>query len=169
MLTFCVKTCRTSFIPKHSMDFVHLHVWYGMMIDNGPKFYAVPSLPLSPPLWPQGQDHGLRIFMLKVYVKVFRTSLFPNLWWIWFMYGICMKILIGRTFYTVPSLSPSWYQCQGHGLRICMLKFYNVIKAFRSSVVTNPGKDLVYTWYENPKFYAVPSPRPYMTTGLWMF
>ena len=45
------------------------------MIDIGPKFYAVPSHPLT---WPQGQGHRLRSFMLKFCVKCFKASLFPN-------------------------------------------------------------------------------------------
>ena len=46
---------------------------FGMMIDTGPKFYIV----LSPPPY-MTLSNGLRTFMLKFYVKVFRTSLFPN-------------------------------------------------------------------------------------------
>ena len=45
------------------------------MIDTGLKFYAEPSTPHT---WPSGQGHRLRTFMLKFYVKVFRTSLFLN-------------------------------------------------------------------------------------------
>ena len=52
--------------------------WYGMMIDIGPKFYAVPSTVTRPPLPIIPSCDGLRIFMLKFYVNVFRTSLFPN-------------------------------------------------------------------------------------------
>ena len=46
-----------------------------MMIDTGPKFYTVPSPPHTS-LY--GQGHGLKTFMSKFCVKVFRTSLFPN-------------------------------------------------------------------------------------------
>ena len=46
-----------------------------------------------------------------------------------------------------------------------MLKFY--IKVFRTSLFPNPMMDLVPVWYDDidtvPKFYAVPSPPPYMT------
>ena len=48
---------------------------FGVMIDTGPKFYTVPS---PPPYMTLGQGYGLRTFMLKFYVKVFRSSLFPN-------------------------------------------------------------------------------------------
>ena len=46
-------------------------IWY--MIDIGPKFYTVPS---PPPI----HDFKVKVmaFMLKFYIKVFRTSLFPN-------------------------------------------------------------------------------------------
>ena len=61
-------------------DFQTLHVcsirfMFGMMIDMGPKFYAVPS-PL--PYMTLRSGHRLRTFMLKFCIKVFRTSLFPN-------------------------------------------------------------------------------------------
>ena len=70
MLKFCVKVFRTSLFPNPVMGLVH--VWYD---DTGPKFYTA----LSPPhTWPFGQGHGLRTFLLKFYVKVLRTSLFPN-------------------------------------------------------------------------------------------
>ena len=48
---------------------------FDLMIDISPKFHWVPS---PPPYMPLRQGHGLKIFMLKFYVKVFRTSLFPN-------------------------------------------------------------------------------------------
>ena len=52
-------------------------IWFmfGVMIDTGPKIYTVPS---PPPI------HDLKVkatdltFMLKFYVKAFRSSLFPN-------------------------------------------------------------------------------------------
>ena len=97
------------------------------MIDIGPKFYTEPYPPRS---------------MLKFYVKVFRTSFFQTLWWNWFIYGICMKILIGQPFYSVPSLPPARTQGQSHGLRIFMLKFY--VKVFRTMLFTNTMMDLVY-------------------------
>ena len=46
---------------------------FGMMIDTGPKFYTV----LSPPPYMTLRSRS-RTFMLKFYIKVFRTSLFPN-------------------------------------------------------------------------------------------
>ena len=58
---------------------------YGMMIDIGPKFYAVPSLPSY-----MTSRSRSRIVMLMFYVKAFRTSSFPNpsieLVYVWYMY-----------------------------------------------------------------------------------
>ena len=55
---------------------------YDMMIDIGLNFLCTTI--------PQGQVHGLRIFMLKFYFKGFKTSLFPNhlmdLVYVWYMY-----------------------------------------------------------------------------------
>ena len=39
-------------------------------------------------------------------VNIFGTSLFPNLWWIWFMFG--MMIDTGPKFYSVPSPPLAW-------------------------------------------------------------
>ena len=57
-------------------------IWFifGMMIHIGPKFCAVPSSHPPPPSHSclgQGDSH-VKIFMLKFYVKVFRTSLLLN-------------------------------------------------------------------------------------------
>ena len=45
---------------------------FGMMIDIGPEFYAVPSPPPYMTLRSKSQT-------FKLNIKVFRTSLFPNL------------------------------------------------------------------------------------------
>ena len=80
------------------MDLVH--VWY--MMDIGPKLYGVPSPPLY--IWPLGQGHRLRIFMLKFYVKGFRACYFQTRSIISFMFG--MMIDTGPKFYRVPSPFP---------------------------------------------------------------
>ena len=51
------------------------------------------AVPLQSSTWPEDQGHGLRIFMLKFYLKIFRISLFPNLRWILFVYRYWSKIL----------------------------------------------------------------------------
>ena len=83
---------------------------YGMMIDVGPNFYGISS---PPPMCPQGQGHGLRIFMLKFYIKVFRTSLFPNTLMdsvnVWYMYeDIDWLNILNNTIPTSIMISRSW-------------------------------------------------------------
>ena len=76
---------------------------YGMMRDIGPKFYAILSPPHSVTT---SQGHGLRIIMLKFYVKVFRISLFPNplmaLVYVWYMYEDIDRLNILHS--TIPTL-----------------------------------------------------------------
>ena len=62
-----------------------------------------------------------RRLRVKVFVKVFKTSLFCNLTMIWFIFG--MIIHIGPKFCAVPSPHPRSCHGQGHRLRIFMLKF----------------------------------------------
>ena len=65
------------------MDFVHVKYddrYWSKVLHS--------AIPIPPVIRPQGQDHGLRIFKLKFYVKVFRTSLFPNP----LMFGLCMVL-----------------------------------------------------------------------------
>ena len=72
---------------------------FGMIIDTGPKFYAVPSPPST---WPLGQGHtDLEFFMLKFYFKALGPHYFQTLWYILFMFGIIDN---GQKFYEVPSL-----------------------------------------------------------------
>ena len=86
-------------------------IWFtfGMMIDTGPEFYTVPSririvywwnaetTITHPHIWLLDQGHRHRTFMLKFYVKVFRTSLFPNpvvyLFHVWYDDRCWSKIL----------------------------------------------------------------------------
>ena len=66
---------------------------FGLMIDIGPKFYAVPS---PTPYMTLGQGHGLRIFMLKF----LGPHYFQTIWYIWFIFG--MMVDIGWKFHAVP-------------------------------------------------------------------
>ena len=75
---------------------------FGMMIDIGLKLYTVPSpapyMTLRSRSW---------IFMLKFCDKVFRTSLYPNLWCIWFMSSLIIDT--GPKCYAVTSPFPPQY------------------------------------------------------------
>ena len=83
--------------------------------------------------------------MLKFYVKVFRTSLFPNpvmdLVYIWYDDRYWSKIL----FSTIPTPM--------HDFKVkvaditFMLTFY--VKVFRTSLFPNPLMDLVHVWYDD--------------------
>ena len=55
-------------------------IW--MKIYTVQTFYTVPFLP---PTLPQGQGHGLKNFMLKFHITVFRSSVFTNPVRIWFI------------------------------------------------------------------------------------
>ena len=90
----------------------------------------------------EGTDLNLNV---KVFVKVFKTSLFPNLIidfiHLWYDYTYWSNLLRS----TIPTT-------QGHvkvkvTLRIFMLKFY--IKAFRISLLLNYMTDLVSIWYHD--------------------
>ena len=60
---------------------------FGMMIDIGQKFYAIPYQPGY--LMVKVMD---RIFMLKFYIKVFRASLFPSLLMDFVHFGMMIDI-----------------------------------------------------------------------------
>ena len=79
---------------------------------------------------------------VKVFVKVFKTSCFPNLISVlihlWYDDTYWSKILCS----TIPVPPRS---CQGHRLRIFLLKFY--VKVFRISLLLNCMMDLVPIWY----------------------
>ena len=113
-----------------------------------------PPLPIIP--W----SDGLRIFMLKFYVNVFRTSLFPNplmdLVYVRYMYEAIDWSNILHS--TIPTLT--WSQGQGHGPRIFMLKFYIQV------LIIYP-LDSVDIWYEDiywSKILCCTIPSPYMTS-----
>ena len=114
-----------------------------MMIYIGPKFCAVPSLT---PRSPQGQGHGLRIFMLNYYIKIFKTSLFPNhsidLVHIWYDDKYWSKVL--RSTILVSLGHP---KVKGHGHRIFELKFY--VKVNKTSLFPNHLIDLLHVWYDD--------------------
>ena len=72
---FCslyVNVLRTSLFSNPLMDLVH--VWY----DD--RFWSniLQGTIRTSRSWPSGQGHRLRIFMLKLYVKVFRTSVYTT-------------------------------------------------------------------------------------------
>ena len=101
--------------------------------------------------------------MLKFYVKVFTTSLFPNslmdLIHIWYDDRYWSKILQG----TIPT-PRTWSWGQSNRLRMFMLKF--CVTVFRTSLFINPLMDLVHVWYDDrhwSKILRVPSPPWYMT------
>ena len=81
---------------------------------------------------------------VKVFVKVFKTSLFPNLIidfiHLWYDDTYWSKILRS----TIPNITRSCHG-QGHRLRIFMLKFY--VKVFRISLLLNYMMDLFPIWY----------------------
>ena len=87
MLSFAVF--RTSLFPNPMVDLVH--------IDTGSKILH--STIVNPIHDLKVKDTDLRAFMVEFYVKVFRTSLFPNPWYIYFMFG--MMIDAGPKFYVV--------------------------------------------------------------------
>ena len=81
----------------------------------------------------------------KVFVQVFKTSLFPNLTTdkihLWYDDTYWPKIL--RSTIRTPRSCKS----QGHGLRIFILKLY--VKVFRISLLLNQMMDLVPVWYHD--------------------
>ena len=99
-----------------------------------------------PPTWPYDQGHGLGIFMLKFYVKVFRTSLFPNLVMdlvhMWYDDRYWSKLLCSTI--TIPLHS---LKVKVTDLDFFMSKFY--IKVFRISLFPNLVMDLVHIWYDD--------------------
>ena len=72
---------------------------FGMMMDTGPKFYTVPSPAPYMTLRSRSQT-----FMIKFYIKVFRTSLFPNPMMDLVHFGTMIDT--GLKFYAVPSTPP---------------------------------------------------------------
>ena len=103
-----VKVFKTSLFPNLITDLIHL--WYD---DNiGPNFVQYhPHHSRSC----EGQDHRLRIFMLKFYVKVFRISLLLH-WMdfvpIWYYDRHRSKVSIS----TISTHDRPWGR--GHRLRI---------------------------------------------------
>ena len=71
MLKFYVKVFRTSLFPKPFIDLVH--VWYDKRYGSKIVRTTIPT-----PMHDLKVKVRLRTFMLKFYVKVFRTSLFLN-------------------------------------------------------------------------------------------
>ena len=127
-----------------------------MMIDTGPIFYSVPSLP---PCMTLGQGHRLRTFMLTFYVKVFRISLFPNplmdLVHLWYNDRYWSKIL--------HSVIPD--PIHDFKVKVTDLELLSkfCVKVFRTSLFPNPLKDLVYIWYDDRYwskilFSTIPTP-----------
>ena len=84
---------------------------------------------------------------VKVFIKVFKTSLFPNLITdlihLWYDDTYWSKILHSST----PTPRSGQGQGQGHRLRIFILKFY--AKVFRISLLLNQIMDLVPIWYHD--------------------
>ena len=92
---------------------------------------------------------------VKVFVKVFKTTLNPNL------VTDLIHLLYDDTYWStfLRSTNPQHPRsCQGqeHRLRILMLKFYT--KVFRISLLLNYTMDLVPIWYKDR--YCPPSPPP---------
>ena len=91
MLKFCVKVFRTSLFPNPMMGLVH--VWYDDRYGSKILHSTIPT-PIHD-LKVKVTD--FRTFMLKFYVKVFRTSLFPNpvvyLFHVWYDDRCWSKIL----------------------------------------------------------------------------
>ena len=87
-----------------------------------------------------------RTFMLKFYVTVFRTSLFPKLWWIWFMFGTMIDT--GLKFYAVPFTHPIYdLKVKVTDLELLCYKFY--VKVFRTSLFLNSMVYLFHVWHDD--------------------
>ena len=119
------------------------------MIDTGPKFYIVPS----PPPYMTLRSRS-RTFMLKFYVKLFRTSLFPNpmvyLFHVWFDDRCLSKILCSTIPNPVHGFKVKVTDLEFLYWSLC-LSFYNVkplMDWFMFGMVIETG----------PKFYVVPFP-----------
>ena len=96
---------------------------------------------------------------VKVFVKVFKTTLNPNL------VTDLIHLLYDDTYWStfLRSTNPQHPRsCQGqeHRLRILMLKFYT--KVFRISLLLNYTMDLVPIWYKDR--YCPPPPPPHTHT-----
>ena len=136
MFKFYIKVFRTSLFPNPMMDLVH--VWYDDRYWSKNLHSAIPT-----PI------HDLKVKvtnfeLLNFYIKVFRTSLFPNpmmdLVHVWYDDRYWSKNLHSA----IPTLI--------HDLKIKvtnfeLLKFY--IKVFRTSLFQNPMMDLVHVWYDD--------------------
>ena len=102
MLKFCIKVFRTSLFPNPMMDLVH--IWYDDRYWSKILHSTIPT-----PIHDLKVMVTDRTFMLKFYVKVFRTSLFPNpvvyLFHVWYDDRCWSKILCSMIPSPVHALS----------------------------------------------------------------
>ena len=97
---------------------------------------------MTHPGWPWGQGHRLRNFMLKFFIKVFRSLYLLNM-----LMDQVDTLHVGRFWSEVLCstivVHPGWPWGQGHGLKNFMLKFF--IKDLRSLYLLNMLMDQVDT------------------------
>ena len=137
-------------VPINSIIQVHLKLWMNTNCFVQGMFIHRPDPNAF--LFSSPEQHSWRAIVLtsasasasanvKVFVKVFKTSLFPNLITdlihLWYDDTYWSKIL--RSTIRIPL-----GQEQGHGIRIFMLKFY--VKVFKISLLLNQMMDLVPIW-----------------------
>ena len=114
---------------------------FGMMIDIGPKYYGVPS----PSLYMTLRSRSRTFFMLKFYVKDFRTSLFPNpmmdLVHVWFDDRYWSKSFWGTIPTHIHDFKVKVRDSEFH------VKFY--VKVFSTPIFPNPVMDFIHVWYDD--------------------
>ena len=138
MLKFYVKVFRTSLFSNPMMDLVY--IWYDDKYWSKILFNTIPT-----PMHDLKVKSQARTFMLTFYIKVFRTSFFPNplmdLVHIWCDDKYWSKIL----FNTIPT--PMHDLKVKSQARTFMITFY--VKVFRTSLFPNPIMDLVHVWCDD--------------------
>ena len=118
-------------------------VWYDDRYWSKILHSTIPTESLGP-VSSHGQGHRLRTFMLKSYVKDFRTSLFPNplmdLVHVWYDDRYWSK------FYTLPF--PPLYMT---------LELYVKVlhKIFKTRLFLNPMIYLVHIWYGDRYWFKI--------------
>ena len=105
---------------------------YSMMVDIGPKFYAIFSQPTYMTSRSMSQN-----FCLSFCIKVFWTIFFSNLFW---SYTVWWKNLVQSFTQYLPH-PPTWPHGQGHRLWVVIFKF--CVKDFRTTLFPNHWMDWV--------------------------
>ena len=136
--------------PYHQFD--SSLVWWYILVQNFAYLHPSPSPSTHPPppnsCQGQGRSH-VKTFMLKFYVKVFRTSLLLNQTmnsiYIWYYDIYWSKV---QSFYQHHQHSWPWPCSQGHRLRILKVLKFSLI-FFLTSLFPNLITNLIHLWFDD--------------------